>query len=309
MYKYNTREKNSKLYTFLNLKNIRNEILKNVINIDKSDKSDKSDIKPLDDNLIASFPLEEGTLLKRSLFNRSETDVKIRLLNPVRGRPSNVNNIITVSCDIEEDIARRAQSGSDTESENFMDIEINKSNMYSILSKVNSIKINIGENKVIFYKKNINIGHTSFYFSDLNNKYFMKIPYTYIDYDLLRREIFILKKLEKYDCFPKILFYNNILFVTEYIGDIIKKNTIPDNIIFQINDINNILLKERIIHSDIKQNEMLIKDNKLYIIDFGWSRYNNKWSCDIGLSNKTKPNLDNTSDIQKMINIIIRLLN
>ena len=206
-------------------------------------------------------------------------------------------SVLSISYNIEEDI----------ESKYFIDIEINK-NIYNILYKVNSIKINIEGSPVIFYRKNIK-GNTSLYFTDFNNKYFMKIPYMYTDYDLLRREIFILKKLEQYNCFPKLLFYNNILLVTEYVGDIIIKETIPDNILFQINDISNILLKEKIIHSDIKQNEMLIKDNKLYIIDFGWARYNNKWSCDYSFSNKVKPNLNNTTDIQSMINIIIKLLN
>jgi tRNA A-37 threonylcarbamoyl transferase component Bud32 len=131
----------------------------------------------------------------------------------------------------------------------------------------------------------------------------------YKEHDLLKREIFILKKLQKYDCFPKIVYYNNILLVTEYIGDFIKKESIPDNILFQINDINNILIKEKIIHSDIKQNEMLIKDNKLYIVDFGWARYHNIWSCNSGFSYKIKPNIDNTRDLQSLIYIDINLFN
>ena len=231
------------------------------------------------------------------------TTNSINVLNSESIYKNEDKNTIFISYGIEEDI----------ESKNFININISNSNniknALKILLLARSVKININGNQVIFYKKSIN-GNTSLYFIDSSNKYFMKIPYIYIEYDILTREIFILKKLEQYDCFPKIVYYNNILLVTEYIGEVIKKDTIPDNILFQINDINNILLKEKIIHSDIKQNEMLIKDNKLYIIDFGWSRYNNKWSCDIGLCNKTMPNFDNSiSDINSMIIIIIKLLN
>jgi predicted Ser/Thr protein kinase len=211
---------------------------------------------------------------------------------------NNIDNIF-ISYFIEKDI----------ESKNFININSNNKNIFKILPLISSIKIKINDIQVIFHRKNINNGNTSLYFIDLNYKYFMKIPYMYIENDLLKREIFILKKLNQYDYFPKIVFYNNILLITEYIGDIIKKETIPNDILFQINDINNILSKEKIIHSDIKQSEMLIKENKLYIVDFGWSKFNNKWSCDNNFCNKTKPNLDNTTDIQKMINVIIKLLN
>jgi predicted Ser/Thr protein kinase len=259
-------------YTFKNLKNI---------NQDKKDENDIIKINNIDEKIVPfSFTSDKV----------SESE-------------SCDNNAIFISYGIEEDI----------ESKNFININTNNTtnikNALKMLLLVSTIKININGTPVIFYKKSIKNGNTSLYFIDSSYKYFMKIPLMYTEYDLLRREIFILKKLEQYDCFPKIVYNNNILLVTEYIGDIITKQSIPDNILFQINDINNILIKEKIIHSDIKQSEMLIKDNKLYIIDFGWARYNNKWSCDSGFSNKTKPNLDNTSDLQSMINIIIKLLN
>lgn len=270
MYKYNIGQKIKRSHIMPNPLNINNK---------SNSNSNKSNSNP-------------------NSNSNNNNNSKSNINSKNKSNNSNPNNRLLVSYNIE-----------DTDSNNFIDMEVNINNISHILPKVNSIKMNIGEVDVVFYKKNMKESHTSLYFVDSNNKYFMKIPYMYKEFDILRREIFILKKLENYDCFPKIVYYNNILLVTEYIGDVITKDTIPDNILFQINYISNILLKEKIIHSDIKKYEMLIRDDKLYIIDFGWARYNNKWSCDNGLCNRTKPDLDNTSDIQSMINVIIGLLN
>lgn len=174
------------------------------------------------------------------------------------------------------------------------------------IQNIQNIKLIIDREEVIFYRIKKKLGHTSFYFTDSNNKYFMKFPVSYLEHDILNKEIFFLKKLEKYDCFPKLVFYNNFLLVTEYIGENIKKETIPKDILFQINNINNIFKKEKIIHCDIKINEMLIKDDKLYIIDFGWARYN-KYDNEF-FSNK-KSALNNKSDLQAMIDIVLYLMN
>ena len=174
----------------------------------------------------------------------------------------------------------------------------------------NNFIILINNEYIKFNKIDKKLGATSLYSIDDNKKYFMKIPIYYNEYDIIKREIYILKILLKYNKhFPKLIYYNDFLIITEYIGDIIKKETIPIDILFQINDINNILKKENIIHSDIKLDEMLIKDNILYIVDFGWAKLNGNWHCDINISNTIKPCLNETSDIYCMINIILELLN
>lgn len=174
----------------------------------------------------------------------------------------------------------------------------------------NNIIILINNEYIRFNKIDNNLGKTSLYFTDDNKKYFMKIPKYYNEYNILEREIHILKILSKYNkYFPKLIYYNDFLIITDYIGDIIKKETIPVDILYQINDINNILKKENIIHCDIKLNEMLIRDNTLYIVDFGWAKLNGNWHCDINICNSIKPCLNEKSDIYCMIDIILKLLN
>jgi hypothetical protein len=193
--------------------------------------------------------------------------------------------------------------------DNFLLTDINDS---SIFENVNKIKLSINGEDIIFKKvdkKDGYSGYTSFYFIDDEKKYFMKIPRRCLDYDIMKREIFILKKLENYDRFPKVIFHDNFCVVFDHIGEVIKKETIPIDVIFQINDINNILKKEKITHTDVKVGEMLVKNNRLYLADFGWAKYNNSITCNQGFSNKEKPYLDTKTDIHNMLNVIIRLLN
>ena len=173
---------------------------------------------------------------------------------------------------------------------------------------INNMIIKINNKYVKFYQCSNLQGATSLYFKDKNNKYFLKIPIKYTKYDILKREVFILKKLQKYKHFPRLVKYSDYYIITEYIGDTISKDTIPENIFSQINKINNIFKKENIIHADIKNSEMLIKNNILYIIDFGWSKFNNTWCCLKGFCDLEKPGLDKTSDLDNMINIILQKL-
>lgn len=194
----------------------------------------------------------------------------------------------------------------------------NKFNNLKIISTPKSIEelkicdkiiINIKNKDIIFNKIDV-CGTTSLYFTDDKKQYFLKIPILYLEYDVLKREIHILKILKKYnDHFPKIVYYDELRIITEYIGEPITKNNIPNNIIQQINEILNIFKKENIIHSDIKKEELLIKNDNLYLVDFGWAKINDCWGCDIGLCNNEKPFLDKTIDKYKIFDILLEILN
>ncbi len=113
-----------------------------------------------------------------------------------------------------------------------------------------TVKIN---NEYIQFKNTHAIGTTSIYFKDDDNKYFLKIPKLYNDYSILKREVFILNKLSKYEKhFPKLIAYTDYYIITEYIGDILSSENMPNDILNQTNDIINILKKEDIVHCDIK---------------------------------------------------------
>ncbi len=61
--------------------------------------------------------------------------------------------------------------------------------------------------------------------------------------------------------------------------------------------------------SYIKKEELLIKNDNLYLVDFGWAKINDCWGCDIGLCNNEKPFLDKTIDKYKIFDILLEILN
>jgi RIO-like serine/threonine protein kinase len=177
---------------------------------------------------------------------------------------------------------------------------------------VNVETIIYNKNIEIYFKK-INVhGTTGYYFIDDEKKYFLKIPFNrfglennYLSYDILKREIHLLKILNKYENnFPKLIHYNEYGIILEYIGDVINENNIPSDILLQIDKIINILKSENISHCDIKKEELLVKDNNLYIVDWGWATINNNWDCGIGLCDLEKPYLNKDSDLKCILKII-----
>lgn len=178
---------------------------------------------------------------------------------------------------------------------------------FKSIKNIKSINYNY-KNEIIIFNNIKCPGATSLYFVDEKKRFFLKIPVKYFKYDILKREIYILKKLSKYEkYFPKIIDYNDYGIITEYIGDILNTKNIPKDINVQINEIINILKSENIKHCDIKNDELLVKNNILYIVDWGWGKVNDKFDCDIGLSKLIKPYYNKNSDLQCILQIINKL--
>ncbi|MDC0859215.1 hypothetical protein OAP45_00080 [Candidatus Pelagibacter sp.] len=93
------------------------------------------------------------------------------------------------------------------------------------------------------------------------------------DSHLFLNEIYWLNKLSKYKFFPKILKvdYQKKIISTSYEGDIISSKNKPNNWSEQLKEILNILKKNNCFHSDIKPDNLLVKKNKLVLIDFAQS--------------------------------------
>ena len=87
-----------------------------------------------------------------------------------------------------------------------------------------------------------------------------------------QREIEWLIKLRHVDRVPKILEvqYPNKLALA-YIGETITKETIPIDWYEQIIYILGELKKYKCHHNDIKPNEILVANGKLYLIDYNWA--------------------------------------
>ena len=64
---------------------------------------------------------------------------------------------------------------------------------------------------------------------------------------------------------------SNRTITTTYLGDLLVKETVPDNWKEQVDYIIDNLKKYACSHNDIKPREIVIKDNKICIVDFGWA--------------------------------------
>ena len=93
------------------------------------------------------------------------------------------------------------------------------------------------------------------------------------DTNLFLNEIYWLKKLENYKFFPKILkvdYKKKIISISHEGAKISNKNK-PSNWPKQLKKILLILKKNNCFHSDIKPDNLLVKKNKLVLIDFAQS--------------------------------------
>jgi predicted Ser/Thr protein kinase len=152
---------------------------------------------------------------------------------------------------------------------------------------MNSKEILIGNEVITFFEQK-KLGQTSDYYIDASNRYFMKIPKNFLEYDCLKREVFMLKKLAKYSHFPKLVAHDDTFIITHFIGEKLNSMNKPVNYEYQKNEILKILETEKIRHCDIKAEELLVKDGILYLVDFGWAMLDGRLDCGIGISNKIK---------------------
>ena len=118
---------------------------------------------------------------------------------------------------------------------------------------------------------------------------------------LLENEINILKKLENYEHFPKILDINwdEYSYTMSYCGITLgnlkkKKYKLPKNWKDQINNISKALTEQNIYNNDIALSNICILNDIIYMIDFGCCQ-----PLDIKLKEKYD-NRDNLIDLTKL---------
>jgi len=77
--------------------------------------------------------------------------------------------------------------------------------------------------------------------------------------------------LEKYDVCPNIIDKIDHTLILTDCGEQLTVSNVPIDWKDQIHNIYNVLKTEHIFHNDIKMSNFTVKNNKLYLIDFGWS--------------------------------------
>lgn len=105
----------------------------------------------------------------------------------------------------------------------------------------------------------------------ISNDFVLKYPLKWKS-DVFNREIYWLQKLSS-KRFPLLLGYNEKDFCIKmnYVGEPISKKNCPHDWKEQVEDIINCLELANCSHNDIKPGEILVQNNTISLIDFGWA--------------------------------------
>ena len=119
----------------------------------------------------------------------------------------------------------------------------------------------------------------------IDNKIFVKFVTSWQENHVYEREKLFGTLLEKFDWYPKLIFSDDSkkLLIFDYAGEPLTKENAPEDVLSQFNNIINDLEKLNIQNNDIKEGELLVLNNKLYLCDFGWGTIGNELSCNINL--------------------------
>ncbi len=104
--------------------------------------------------------------------------------------------------------------------------------------------------------------------------------------DVLRREVFWLKRLAHTDFTPKLLDHSDNWILMTRVGSPLTRRTVPKDWRKQLSHIKRHLRRCNCRHNDA---QMLVEKGKLFVIDFGWSSFGEDMSCGIGIDRRRKP--------------------
>lgn len=127
-------------------------------------------------------------------------------------------------------------------------------------------------------------------------------PYNVNSLSHYQNEIDILPSLEKYNLVPKILDFNNDSLILTNCGDVINKNNVPVDWKYQFTKIYEMLKNENIYHNDFTLSNVTIKNNKIYLIDFGWASFKKP---SYPYFNLNKDMIDNSNNVFELFERIL----
>jgi RIO-like serine/threonine protein kinase len=129
-----------------------------------------------------------------------------------------------------------------------------------------------GEILVISYPKHSIKNHTSSIVVD-GETVTKTISYGDLSEELFTRELFWLSRLENTGFVPKIISTFGLSIVMEHCGEVLNNSNRPQNLYEQLFNIAITLFGYHCYYNDWKKQNILVKHDKIYIIDFGWCPY------------------------------------
>lgn len=108
----------------------------------------------------------------------------------------------------------------------------------------------------------------------------VKKIFHYTDYNVFEREVLVLSMLQRFDWCPRLLSHDeeSKQIVMSFCGEPVNHINIPEDALDQAESILRDLKSLGIKHNDIKPDEVLVKDGKLFLCDFGWCCVNGDFS-------------------------------
>ncbi len=133
-----------------------------------------------------------------------------------------------------------------------------------------------------------------------------KKPYSWLEFDVLNREIYWYKVFTKSEHIPKYISSDEKSITIEYVGNILTKKNLPDNWKIQVEEILSILKDNNCSHNDIIPANLLVRNGIIYLIDFQWSTklsdlVPENWPSGLGCEFKAKDGFDDRHSIYKSI--------
>jgi len=124
-------------------------------------------------------------------------------------------------------------------------------------------------------------GNTSFVYFSSDQQYVFKHVCVdqFLKYDCAKREAQIMKTaLAGAPWAPELVYATSELLVLNYCGEQVTTDTLPEDFLEQAEDILVGLQERGVKHNDIKAKEVLVKDDRLYLCDYGWASVNGDFS-------------------------------
>lgn len=166
---------------------------------------------------------------------------------------------------------------------------INFLDSFSNFNKIESGGANVEKYDIKVYKKIYDKFSNKEYDDinpfDVNNRIHYENEYKYLNL------------LDKYDISPKVLESNKNSLLLNNCGEQLTFENCPSNWKQQITNIYHILKKENIFHNDIKLENFTVLNNKIYLIDFGWSSQNIPSYPYLNLSSKIIESSDSLDEL------------
>ena len=139
-------------------------------------------------------------------------------------------------------------------------------------------------------------GATSRVYVSADKKYVLKHVFdrqvkSFTEYNCAAREAVVVRHhLAGCPWVPPIIYADSDIIISVYCGEPIAKGTVPADWRPQMNQILDDMKSRGVKHNDIKAPEVLVKDGKIYLCDFGWASVNEDFSVGVeSICAKEKP--------------------